>query len=204
MARVAVFAVPMRVRFRGITVREGLLVRGDAGWGEFSPFLEYDDQEARPWLRAAREAADEGWPAPLRDTIPVNVTVPAVGPEQAAAVVTNSAGCRTAKVKVAEGPPFDDERFRSGLAQDVARVRVVRESLGPGGKVRIDANAGWTVEQAERALTELGEFDLEPDELVALLVDVGCAAGRVGAPAEFLLLLGKGDGCGQKRKGGGD
>ena len=58
------FSVPMPTRFRGITVREGVLLRGDAGWGEFSPFLEYDDPVAAPWLRAAREAADEGWPEP--------------------------------------------------------------------------------------------------------------------------------------------
>ncbi|HET9760517.1 MAG TPA: O-succinylbenzoate synthase, partial [Nocardioidaceae bacterium] len=95
-----VFSIPMRTRFRGITVREGMLLLGDAGWGEFSPFLEYDATVAAPWLAAAREAADVGWPAPLRERVPVNVTVPAVGPEQAAAVVRASHGCRTAKVKV--------------------------------------------------------------------------------------------------------
>ena len=120
MTRVAVFAVPMRVRFRGITVREGMLLRGEAGWGEFSPFLEYDDKEAAPWLRAAREAADVGWPVPLRTSIPVNVTVPAVGPEQAAAVVASSSGCRTAKVKVAEPG--------QSLAQEQARLEAVRDA----------------------------------------------------------------------------
>jgi o-succinylbenzoate synthase len=34
-----VYSIPMRTRFRGITVREGMLLRGTAGWGEFSPFL---------------------------------------------------------------------------------------------------------------------------------------------------------------------
>ncbi len=81
MADVHVYSIPMRTPFRGITVREGVLLRGAAGWGEFSPFLEYDAATAAPWLRAAREAADEGWPAAVRDTVPVNVTVPAVGPE---------------------------------------------------------------------------------------------------------------------------
>lgn len=135
-----VYSIPMRVRFRGITVREGVLLRGDAGWGEFSPFLEYDDREAGPWLRAAREAADEGWPAAVRTSIPVNVTVPAVGPEQAAAIVAASAGCRTAKVKVAEPG--------QGLAEEQARLEAVRDALGPHGRVRVDANGLWSRDEA--------------------------------------------------------
>jgi O-succinylbenzoate synthase len=139
-----VFSIPMRTRFRGITVREGLLVHGDVGWGEFSPFLEYDAREAAPWLRAACEAADEGWPQPLRTTVPVNVTVPAVGPDQAAAVVEHSSGCRTAKVKVAEaGQPLGD---------DLARLEAVRDALGPGGRVRVDANGGWSLDEAVRLI----------------------------------------------------
>jgi len=90
VSRWHVWSVPMTTRFRGITAREGMLLRGDAGWGEFSPFLEYDARVAAPWLRSALEAADEGWPSPLRDAVPVNVTVPAVGPEQAAWIVHSS------------------------------------------------------------------------------------------------------------------
>jgi len=135
-----VYSIPLRTRFRGVTVREGVLLPGDAGWGEVSPFLEYDAATAVPWLRAAREAADEGWPAPLRSTVPVNVTVPAVGPEQAAAVVRRSAGCRTAKVKVAEPgrPPADDE----------ARLEAVRDALGPDGRIRVDVNGLWSLDEA--------------------------------------------------------
>src|SRR5690348_12496764 len=92
----------MTLPFRGITVREGMLIRGDAGWGEFSPFLDYDDEVSRPWLACALEAADLGWPAAVRDLIPVNVTVPACDPQRAHTIVTESSGCRTAKVKVAE------------------------------------------------------------------------------------------------------
>jgi len=135
-----VFSIPLRTRFRGITLREGMLVRGDAGWGEFSPFLEYDAPTSAPWLRAAREAADEGWPAPVRDRIPVNVTVPACGPDEAAAIVRASNGCRTAKVKVAE-------RGQT-LAEDQARLEAVREAIGPDGIVRIDANGGWDLDEA--------------------------------------------------------
>jgi O-succinylbenzoate synthase len=139
-----VFSIPMRTRFRGITIREGMLVRGPEGWGEFSPFLEYDERVAAPWLRCAREAAFEGWPAPRRSTIPVNVTVPAVGPEQAAAIVEASAGCRTAKVKVAE--PGQTR------AEEQARLEAVRDALGPAGRLRIDVNGGWSVDEAVAAI----------------------------------------------------
>jgi O-succinylbenzoate synthase len=143
----SVYAIPLRTRFRGITVREGALLQGDAGWGEFSPFLEYGSAEALSWWRAAREAADVDFPAALRETIPVNVTVPAVGPEEAAAVVRASGGCTTAKVKVAEPG--------QSLAEDVARVEAVRDALGPDGHLRVDANGAWPVETAVDAVRAL-------------------------------------------------
>src|SRR5215471_13296197 len=95
------FAIPMRTKFRGITVREGALIQGSAGWGEFSPFAGYGPAESARWLASAIESATVPWPAPLRDSVPVNVTVPAVGPERAHAIA-GASGCRTAKVKVAE------------------------------------------------------------------------------------------------------
>ena len=139
-----VYSIPMRTRFRGITVREGMLLRGAAGWGEFSPFLDYDATVARPWLAAALEAAEDGWPVPRRDRVPVNVTVPAVGPEQAASIVRNSGGCRTAKVKVAE-------RGQS-RAEEQARLEAVRDALGAEGRIRVDANGFWDVEEAVAAI----------------------------------------------------
>ena len=135
-----VFAIPLRTRFRGITVREGLLLRGDAGWGEFSPFLEYDARTSAPWLEAAREAADRGWPAPIRSSVPVNVTVPACSPELAANIVRSSAGCRTAKVKVAESG--------QSVAEDRARLEAVRDAIGADGLIRVDANGSWSVDEA--------------------------------------------------------
>jgi O-succinylbenzoate synthase len=147
-----VYSVPLRTRFRGITVREGVLLRGEAGWGEFSPFWDYAAAECVPWLRAAREAADLGWPAPVRREVPVNVTVPAVGPEQAAEIVRRG-GCRTAKVKVAE--PGQTE------TDDLARVEAVRAALGPDGRIRVDANGGWDVDTAVRVLKLLDRFELE-------------------------------------------
>ena len=141
-----VYQVALRTRFRGLTSRDGVLLRGDSGWAEFSPFWDYDDAEARSWWRAAREAADTGWPDPVRDTVEVNVTVPAVGPVQAHQIVAAS-GCRTAKVKVAEPG--------QSLADDQARVEAVRDALGPAGHIRVDANAAWDVDAAVVALAVL-------------------------------------------------
>lgn len=154
-----VVALPLTTRFRGITVREVALVEGHdadgrAAWGEWSPFVEYDAPTAEPWLRCAEEAAAGAWPTALRDAVPVNVTVPACPPEEAHRIVL-AGGCRTAKVKVAE-------RGQT-LADDLARVEAVRDALDtaldtvPGaagrerGRIRVDANGGWSVDEAVRA-----------------------------------------------------
>ena len=169
-----VYDIAMRVRFRGQTRRQGVLIEGPAGWGEFSPFPDYDDATCARWLAAAREAAYDGWPAPLRDRVPVNTTVPAVGPEQAHAMVRAS-GCTTAKVKVAE--------VGQTLADDVARVEAVRDALGPGGKVRVDANGAWSLTDATIALQTLGKFDLEyAEQPVAALDDMAALRRVVDVP----------------------
>ncbi|MCW2773979.1 MAG: Mandelate racemase/muconate lactonizing enzyme C-terminal domain protein [Nocardioides sp.] len=141
-----VYSLPMRTRFRGITVREGVLLRGAAGWGEWSPFLEYDAAVAEPWLRCAEEAAAGDWPEPVRTSVPVNVTVPAVGPEQAHRIVLDG-GCRTAKVKVAEPGQT--------LADDQARLEAVRDAIGPDGRIRVDANGLWDVDTAVASIAVL-------------------------------------------------
>lgn len=146
------FSIPMRTRFRGVRSREGLLVRGPRGWGEFSPFAEYGPAECARWWAACREAAEQGWPEPVRGSVPVNVTVPAVGPEEAERIVA-AGGCRTAKVKVAERG--------QDPAEDLERVEAVRGALGPSGRVRVDANGGWDADTAVRMLRALDRFDLE-------------------------------------------
>lgn len=134
-----VYAIPMRTRFRGITVREGMLLNGPKGWGEFCPFADYDDTVAASWLATTIEQCTVGWPEPVRDRIPINCTVPAVGPERAHAIVAIS-GCTTAKVKVADHP--------ESLSEDLERVEAVRAALGTGGKIRVDANGVWDVDTA--------------------------------------------------------
>ncbi|MBF6328928.1 o-succinylbenzoate synthase [Nocardia transvalensis] len=142
-----VYAIPLRTRFRGITVREGMVIEGPLGWGEFCPFPEYDDREAASWLATAVEQITVGWPKCARDRIPVNCTVPAVGPDRAHAIVAGS-GCRTAKVKIADHP--------DSLLEDLERVAAVRAALGPGGAIRVDANAVWDV---DTAVDHIGQID---------------------------------------------
>jgi O-succinylbenzoate synthase len=187
------FAIPMRTKFRGITVREGALIHGPAGWGEFSPFAEYGPAESARWLASAIESATVPWPGPVRDSVPVNVTVPATGPERAYEIVAAS-GCRTAKVKVAERGQAEGE--------DVERVAAVRDALdasGPGGRIRVDPNGGWSVEQAARMLRRLAAYDLEYaeqpcatlDELAELrrLIDIPVAADESIRKAEDPLKV---------------
>ncbi|GLU45780.1 o-succinylbenzoate synthase [Nocardiopsis ansamitocini] len=168
------FAIPMRTRFRGLDVREGVLVRGAAGWGEFSPFAEYGPRECARWWAACHEAAELGWPAPVRRRVPVNVTVPAVGPEQAHRI-TAAGGCATAKVKVAEKGQSENE--------DLARVEAVRDAIGPGGRVRVDANGAWDVDRAVRMIGLLDRFDLEyVEQPCATLEELGRVRRRVDVP----------------------
>lgn len=148
-----VVSLPMHTRFRGVDKREALLVEGPEGWAEFSPFVEYDDLESATWLAAAIDFAWKTQPEPLRERIGVNATIPAVEAAQVAEVLVRFAGCRTAKVKVAEPGQT--------LADDIARVRAVREAMGPEGRIRVDANGLWNVDEAEHAVHALNEFDLE-------------------------------------------
>ena len=148
-----VVTLPLRTKFRGITEREIALVQGPRGWGEFAPFVEYGPQEASRWLAAALEAAWTGWPEPVRDVVAVNATVPAVPAEDVAEIIARYDGCTTAKIKVAEVGQRE--------ADDINRVAAAREVMGSHGRIRIDANGGWTLTQARDMLARLAPFDLE-------------------------------------------
>ncbi|MGH8957048.1 MAG: o-succinylbenzoate synthase [Acidimicrobiia bacterium] len=145
-------SLPLRHRFRRVESREAILIRGPAGWGEFSPFPEYPPEVTARWLASALEGACAIWPPQQRSRVPVNVTVPAVDPETARNIVLASS-CRTAKVKVAEPGQRPED--------DYARVRAVRETLGAEGMVRIDVNGAWTLDEAADRLLQLAGFDLE-------------------------------------------
>lgn len=148
---VVVFTLPMNIRFRGITKREGILLRGPEGWGEFAPFWDYDETESSRWLLSGITSATTPGPRALRSSIPVNVTIPACDVEEALRRVEGQRGCATAKVKVAERGQLVEE--------DIERVQAVAEALfdnhGSAARLRIDANAGWSVHQAVEMLETL-------------------------------------------------
>ena len=143
-----VIALPMKTKFRGITVREVALFKGSHGWGEFSPFLEYDDVESAPWLASAIEAATTPKPKLYRTSVAINGTIPALNDaEDLKSIVDSFPGVNTFKVKVG-----------TNLPEDLARIDVIRE-LQPQAKIRIDVNGLWSVDQAERFLNVVGEIE---------------------------------------------
>lgn len=147
LAHARVVELPLRVPFRGVSDRQAVLIEGPRGWGEFAPFLEYGPQESSWWLDSAMEAAWVGWPEPIRQSVGINAIVPAVSAEIARQLGQSAeqAGYRTIKVKVAG--------VGSSLAADVARVEAVRQAFT--GRIRVDANAAWTVEEAVDAIPVL-------------------------------------------------
>jgi O-succinylbenzoate synthase len=138
----------MKTKFRGISVREVALIKGSHGWGEFSPFLEYDDAESAPWLASAIEAASAPKPKLYRSSVAINGTIPALNdPSDLKIVVDSFPGVSTFKVKVG-----------TNLAEDLARIDVIRQ-LQPQAKIRIDVNGLWSVDQAETFLNAAGEIE---------------------------------------------
>jgi o-succinylbenzoate synthase len=178
LATARVVSLPLATPFRGITHREAVLFRGPLGWSEFSPFLEYDDEESSAWLAAAIEFAYEQPPAAVRSRIPVNATLPAVRPDQVGDILARFGECRTVKIKVAA-------RGQT-LADDIARVAEVRQVLGPTGRIRVDANGAWNLDEAEHAAHALAPFDLEymeqPCESVDELVQLRERIAWMGIP----------------------
>lgn len=166
--------IPMRQRFRRVDHREAVLVKGPRGWGEFSPFPDYPPEVTTRWLAAALELACGELPEPGRSEIAVNVTIPAVDPETAAALVLES-GASTAKVKI--GDPGDSEE------DDLARVEAVRDTIGADGHIRVDVNAGWDLETAVSRLTRLATLDLQyVEQPVATLAEMKQLRERVSVP----------------------
>ncbi|MFC7848512.1 o-succinylbenzoate synthase [Arthrobacter sp. NPDC057388] len=177
LATARVVTLPMRVKFRGILERETLLLRGPAGWSEFGAFPEYGDAEASRWLASAIEAGWYGFPDPVRTSIPVNATVPAVAAGQVPEVLARFGRVDAVKVKVAErGQTLDD---------DASRVAAVRAAL-PEAAIRVDANGGWDVPAAVAALTRLADAGLEyaeqPVPEIAGLAEVRRQLREAGVP----------------------
>ncbi len=143
-----VVALPTTTNFRGVTVREVALIQGEYGWGEFSPFLEYDDAESAPWLACAIEAATQPKPLLYRTEVAVNGTIPALNdPADIERVINSFPGVKTFKVKVG-----------NDVSQDLHRLELVR-TLRPDASIRLDANGLWNVDEAEILMNSVGEIE---------------------------------------------
>ena len=141
-----VVALPTKTNFRGINLREVALFKGEYGWGEFSPFLEYGYKESAPWLMCAIEAATKPRPKLYRNSVRVNGTIPALNePSDIERIVDSFPGVQTFKVKVGDNLP-----------EDIARLAKVR-ALAPKAKLRIDVNGNWDVATAVTNLRAIFE-----------------------------------------------
>lgn len=173
--------IPMRHRFRGVDHRDAVLISGPSGWGEFSPFPDYQSEVTNRWLTAALELACGEVPNPNRSEVPVNVTVPAVAPDIAASLVLES-GATTAKVKI--GNPGDTE------IDDEERLAAVRNALGDSGHLRIDVNGSWDLATATSRLESLARFDLQyveqPVATASEMAELGRRTGILMAADEII------------------
>ena len=143
-----VVALPTTTNFRGITIREVALIQGGYGWGEFSPFLEYDDAESAPWLACAIEAATMPKPQLYRTHVAVNGTIPALNdPADLERIVNSFPDVKTFKVKVG-----------TDVSEDLYRLDMVR-TLRPRAAIRIDVNGLWSVDEAEMFINSAGDIE---------------------------------------------
>jgi O-succinylbenzoate synthase len=136
----------MLTKFRGLSHREALIFKGTKRWAEFSPFIEYSDQEATNWLAAALSFANQDLPKLHRASVGVNATLPAVGPDQVEEVLSKFGEFSTVKIKVAE--------TGQTLVDDIARVLKVTTSY-PNIRIRLDANGNFSPEQALELLAQI-------------------------------------------------
>jgi O-succinylbenzoate synthase len=149
--RAVPFALRLNRRFRGVSERVGLLIPGPSGWGEFAPFADYSDEGAGRWLNAALEAAYGTWPVPVRNVVAVNAIIPAVAPDEARDMARHAIeelGCTTIKCKV-------------GDVDEAARLDAIRSVLPADGRIRLDVNTGWSVDDTVRFWQRHGGADID-------------------------------------------
>lgn len=143
--------------------RRVTLVEGPAGWGECSPLPGYPSDPA-VCRAAAVEAAVDGFPPAVRDVVPVNALVD--GPF----LVQDVRGFPAVKVKVRD-------------AAGIALVRAVRDAVGPGVGVRVDANGAWDVDTAVAMIAKLVPFHLEyVEQPCPTLEELAAVRRRVDVP----------------------
>jgi O-succinylbenzoate synthase len=141
LTRVEVVGIPTRTNFRGVSLREIALIKGERQWGEFSPFKDYSVERDALWLQSALESATQSFPQPIRERVLVNATLPEVPIHQVGEVLSWFPGSTTVKVKV-------------GTSDDHARINEVFQ-INPDALLRLDANGLFTIAQAEEFFTSL-------------------------------------------------
>lgn len=177
VANAKVVSLPLRTKFRGLTDREILLFEGPNGWAEWAPFTEYTDDESAHWLAAAIEFSHGELPTLHRDRIPVNATLPAVGPDLVEKVLSRFGNFSTVKIKVAEAG--------QGINEDLARIATVR-GLYPDAKIRLDANGGFNVATALDLANQLVKLEVpleyfeQPVATIAEMAEFKLQLNRIG------------------------
>ena len=147
LSSLKVISIPTRTKFRGITLREIALFEGPFGWAEFSPFLEYDENESLPWLMSGIEAAFAPALPVNRTEIPINATMPEVDDRvEIEKILSWYPGATTVKIKVG-----------TDLTRDLARIAWVK-ALSPHSQIRVDVNGSWSAEHALMAINSIYEI----------------------------------------------
>ena len=156
LASLQVLSLPTRTNFRSVSKREVALFEGPNGWGEFSPFLEYDAEESSYWLAAGIEAAFGELPMVFREEIEINATLPAVDSNiDVEKILSWYPGAKVVKIKVGSDLELDLTRIENTL------------KFNPDLKVRLDVNGGWSVKEAESAVSQMIErFGIEKFEYI--------------------------------------
>ena len=144
LASLQVLSLPTRTNFRSVTKREVALFQGPNGWGEFSPFLEYESAEAAYWLASGIEAAFDDQIKLQREEIEINATLPAVDSKlDIAEILSWYPGAKIVKIKVGGDLELDIARIKNTLA------------INPNYLIRLDVNGGWSVSEAENAVSRI-------------------------------------------------
>ena len=156
LATLQVLSLPTRTNFRSVTKREVALFKGPSGWGEFSPFLEYEKEEAAYWLGAGIEAAFGELPKLQRDEIEINATLPAVDSQiDVERILSWYPGAKVVKIKVGDEVEADLNRIQHAI------------NFNDNLKIRLDVNGGWSVKQAEDSIAQIVQrFGLERFEYI--------------------------------------
>ena len=175
--KITVVTIPLRTRFRGLMEREVALIQGaDGRLGRVEPVCRVRTAEARGLAAMCRGGGSRRLAGAVRDSIPVNVTVPAVGPEQAHAIVWPVVARPPRSRSPSRVRPWP--RTRRGL-------EAVRDALGPAGRIRVDANGrGTSTRPSARSACSTGpraglEYVEQP---CASVEDLAAVRRRVDVP----------------------